>query len=184
MSDFVMKKPAAVLLDKKAKIKDNKEGKKMNGDELKLNVGDKIWRPVHMFNWKPQIQTPMFHETEQGSWMGRAVLNSSFCFHKKRDIWVMYDNQANRGLVCFFNDRPHDDWTYFIVKGISKSGNVAFVQPIYGSEEELMGQYCLSKAEVNERNRQPNPKREEADGERLDDSDELWEEGEQDERDG
>lgn len=109
-----------------------------------INIGDRIWRPVHVIPSVPQpsktILKVVFKKTDKGSWM---------CWiYKSKDIidkFQWYAQDYGKGMVCFLKEEPHKDWTCLCVTGKSKNGKAVFAKAIVGSKEELLDAYGLEQ---------------------------------------
>ena len=107
-----------------------------------IKIGTKIWRPIFVNDFdksKNVIHRNIdIDKTNKGSYMIKALESGEGRIGYPK--WISWGSKGN-GLICFSNDEPLNDWTYFEVTGISKSGKAVFVKPVYGSEDELLAQY-------------------------------------------
>lgn len=107
-----------------------------------INIGDRIWRPVHLIPSQPSpsktILKVVFKKTEKGSFM---------CWiYKSMDIvdkFQWYAQDYGKGMVCFLKEEPHKDWTCLEVTGKSKNGKAVFAKALIGTKEELLKAYDL-----------------------------------------
>ncbi len=77
-------------------------------------------------------------------------------FTRDRCAWVVANPGVTRSLVCFSEELPFRNWTYFEVVRLNREGRSVLVRPVAGPLQELLDQYDLREFNLDDLRVLPN----------------------------
>ena len=107
---------------------------------VQVMTGMKIWRQIeyHRHGGIKVVDC----ETQPSRSGEGVVFKASMDHGMAREPSMLFmEDCTSTGIVCIAPGTVPENTTHFIIKGVSKKGNTAFVSPVAGPIEELLEKY-------------------------------------------
>lgn len=111
-----------------------------------IKIGTPILRNVKLLPSSHKIGSQIIPSMDEYDWTrDPRNKNNSFVVRASKDPAANYEYVAipndRKGLVCFLNVKPPEDWTHLFVTRVISNGKCVVCEPVVGNKDDLFSKF-------------------------------------------